>query len=95
MAVSDLFKGHPELIVGFNTFLPAGYKVGGDPYPLRVGLNDIVFQIEVPDHGGDIIVSHPGMPIRIPQHAPVPQPIAEQQLVWCSCLFYQFKSTRS
>ena len=27
MAVSELFKGHPELIVGFNTFLPAGYKV--------------------------------------------------------------------
>ena len=25
--VSCLFKGHPELIVGFNTFLPTGYKV--------------------------------------------------------------------
>ncbi|KAI8441255.1 hypothetical protein MSG28_014896 [Choristoneura fumiferana] len=25
--VSDLFKGHPELIVGFNTFLPPGYKI--------------------------------------------------------------------
>jgi histone deacetylase complex regulatory component SIN3 len=22
-----LFKGHPELIVGFNTFLPPGYKI--------------------------------------------------------------------
>lgn len=25
--VSTLFKGHPELIVGFNTFLPPGYKI--------------------------------------------------------------------
>lgn len=25
--VSNLFKGHPELIVGFNTFLPSGYKI--------------------------------------------------------------------
>lgn len=25
--VSNLFTGHPELIVGFNTFLPPGYKI--------------------------------------------------------------------
>lgn len=25
--VSNLFKGYPELIVGFNTFLPSGYKI--------------------------------------------------------------------
>ena len=25
--VSTLFKGHPGLIVGFNTFLPPGYKI--------------------------------------------------------------------
>ena len=25
--VSDLFDGHTELIVGFNTFLPPGYKI--------------------------------------------------------------------
>lgn len=25
--VSSLFNGHPELIVGFNTFLPPGYKI--------------------------------------------------------------------
>lgn len=25
--VSDLFKGHPMLIQGFNTFLPAGYRI--------------------------------------------------------------------
>jgi paired amphipathic helix protein Sin3a len=25
--VSNLFRGHPSLIVGFNTFLPPGYKI--------------------------------------------------------------------
>ena len=25
--VSDLFKGHNSLILGFNTFLPPGYKI--------------------------------------------------------------------
>ena len=25
--VSSLFRGHPALIVGFNTFLPPGYKI--------------------------------------------------------------------
>ena len=25
--MSNLFKGHPDLIVGFNTFLPPGYKI--------------------------------------------------------------------
>ena len=25
--VSTLFRGHPDLIVGFNTFLPPGYKI--------------------------------------------------------------------
>ena len=25
--VSQLFVGHPELIVGFNVFLPDGYKI--------------------------------------------------------------------
>lgn len=25
--VSELFEGHSDLIVGFNTFLPPGYKI--------------------------------------------------------------------
>ncbi|XP_034392021.1 paired amphipathic helix protein Sin3a-like [Cyclopterus lumpus] len=25
--VSQLFRGHPDLIMGFNTFLPPGYKI--------------------------------------------------------------------
>lgn len=40
--VSNLFKGHPELIVGFNTFLPPGYKI-------EVQANDqgVAFQVSV------------------------------------------------
>uniref|UniRef100_A0A0C9QGS5 Paired amphipathic helix protein Sin3a n=1 Tax=Fopius arisanus TaxID=64838 RepID=A0A0C9QGS5_9HYME len=33
--VSNLFKGHPELIVGFNTFLPPGYKIEVQVNPLQ------------------------------------------------------------
>uniref|UniRef100_A0A3P8VX01 Paired amphipathic helix protein Sin3a n=1 Tax=Cynoglossus semilaevis TaxID=244447 RepID=A0A3P8VX01_CYNSE len=29
--VSQLFKGHPDLIMGFNTFLPPGYKIEFQP----------------------------------------------------------------
>lgn len=38
--VSSLFTGHPELIQGFNTFLPPGYRIecgtGDDPNAIRV-----------------------------------------------------------
>lgn len=38
--VSTLFAGNPNLIQGFNTFLPPGYKIecgtGGDPNAIRV-----------------------------------------------------------
>ncbi len=33
--MSQLFKGHPDLIMGFNTFLPPGYKI-------EVQTNDLV-----------------------------------------------------
>ena len=33
--VSQLFKGHPDLIMGFNTFLPPGYKI-------EIQTNDLV-----------------------------------------------------
>ena len=38
--VSTLFAGNPDLIQGFNTFLPPGYKIecgtNGDPNNIRV-----------------------------------------------------------
>lgn len=38
--MSDLFAGHPNLIQGFNTFLPPGYRIecgeGGNPNAIRV-----------------------------------------------------------
>lgn len=39
--VSSLFRGHPNLIQGFNTFLPPGYRIEcsldpSDPNPIRV-----------------------------------------------------------
>uniref|UniRef100_A0A8C1D007 Paired amphipathic helix protein Sin3a n=1 Tax=Cyprinus carpio carpio TaxID=630221 RepID=A0A8C1D007_CYPCA len=39
--VSQLFKGHPDLIMGFNTFLPPGYKI-------EVQTNDLV-NVTTPD----------------------------------------------
>uniref|UniRef100_A0A8D3E1U0 Paired amphipathic helix protein Sin3a n=1 Tax=Scophthalmus maximus TaxID=52904 RepID=A0A8D3E1U0_SCOMX len=35
--VSQLFKGHPDLIMGFNTFLPPGYKIEVQTNDLRIG----------------------------------------------------------
>ncbi|KAI1292628.1 Paired amphipathic helix protein Sin3a [Halotydeus destructor] len=43
--VSTLFKGHPELIVGFNTFLPPGYKIemkSGEQVSVSMPHNTIV-----------------------------------------------------
>ena len=60
--VSDLFKGHPELIVGFNTFLPPGYKI-------EVQQNDqgFAFQVSVsipsPTASTTTVVHTPGGPI--------------------------------
>ncbi|KAG4067430.1 hypothetical protein HA402_009667 [Bradysia odoriphaga] len=58
--VSNLFKGHPELIVGFNTFLPPGYKI-------EVQANDqgVAFQVSVSvpsPSGGNIHLTQPTSP---------------------------------
>lgn len=66
--VSNLFKGHPELIVGFNTFLPPGYKI-------EVQANDQGFayqvSVSVPSPSGNATIST--------QHSPtakfVPPPV--------------------
>ena len=55
--VSSLFKGHPELIVGFNTFLPPGYKIevhASDPGTVSVtapnGQSQITTLIQTNQH---------------------------------------------
>nr|KAF6487357.1 SIN3 transcription regulator family member A [Rousettus aegyptiacus] len=71
--VSQLFKGHPDLIMGFNTFLPPGYKI-------EVQTNDMVNvttpgQVhQIPTHG---IQPQPQPPSQHPsqpsaQSAPAP-----------------------
>lgn len=47
--VSNLFKGHPELIVGFNTFLPPGYKI-------EVQSNEQVSITNLPLHFFNIVI---------------------------------------
>ncbi|XP_069703690.1 paired amphipathic helix protein Sin3a isoform X2 [Periplaneta americana] len=67
--VSNLFKGHPELIVGFNTFLPPGYKI-------EVQANDqgYAFQVSVsmpsPTAATSTMVHTPGS--MAPHHSVIP-----------------------
>ncbi|XP_014680684.1 PREDICTED: paired amphipathic helix protein Sin3a-like isoform X2 [Priapulus caudatus] len=45
--VSSLFSGHPDLIVGFNTFLPPGYKIevqANDPTQISVSMPTLAAQ---------------------------------------------------
>uniref|UniRef100_W5ND19 Paired amphipathic helix protein Sin3a n=1 Tax=Lepisosteus oculatus TaxID=7918 RepID=W5ND19_LEPOC len=66
--VSQLFKGHPDLIMGFNTFLPPGYKI-------EVQTNDLVNvttpgQVhQITPHG---IQVQPHPPPQPPQHQSQP-----------------------
>nr|XP_057901878.1 paired amphipathic helix protein Sin3a-like [Doryrhamphus excisus] len=74
--VSQLFKGHPDLIMGFNTFLPPGYKI-------EVQTNDLVNvttpgQIHyITPHGISVqnipVSGTPSQPVSQHQHQSVPQ----------------------
>ncbi|XP_052265648.1 (E3-independent) E2 ubiquitin-conjugating enzyme-like isoform X2 [Dreissena polymorpha] len=48
--VSNLFKGHPELIVGFNTFLPPGYKIEVQANEINVHQPEQQTSISMLDH---------------------------------------------
>ncbi|XP_050955909.1 SIN3 transcription regulator family member Aa isoform X1 [Labeo rohita] len=71
--VSQLFKGHPDLIMGFNTFLPPGYKI-------EVQTNDLVNvttpgQIHhITPHG----ISVQNIPTRPPPPPPPPPQLQNQ-----------------
>lgn len=56
--VSTLFNGHPELIQGFNTFLPPGYKI-------ECGLNDDPNSIRVTTPMGTTVSSLTNMPMQL------------------------------
>ncbi|KAG8001682.1 Paired amphipathic helix protein Sin3a, partial [Nibea albiflora] len=74
--VSQLFKGHPDLIMGFNTFLPPGYKI-------EVQTNDLVNvttpgQIHyITPHGISVqnipVSGASSQPASHPQHQTLPQ----------------------
>uniref|UniRef100_H2YZP2 Paired amphipathic helix protein Sin3a n=1 Tax=Ciona savignyi TaxID=51511 RepID=H2YZP2_CIOSA len=68
--VSHLFNGHPDLIVGFNTFLPPGYKI-------EVSAND---QVSVHTPHGKIATILPQLPTHRSSPGPNhPQlPVAQQ-----------------
>ncbi|XP_041074376.1 paired amphipathic helix protein Sin3a-like isoform X2 [Polyodon spathula] len=63
--VSQLFKGHPDLIMGFNTFLPPGYKI-------EVQTNDLV---NVTTPGQIHHITPHGIQV---QQLPLPQPPQHQ-----------------
>ena len=80
--VSMLFKGHPELIKGFNTFLPPGYRIDITDDRIRVTtpeghtlspLGNSLLPLTSPAHGDvphmyDHRGSHPGFaPIQAPR----------------------------
>ena len=56
--VSTLFAGHPELIQGFNTFLPPGYKI-------ECGLNDDPNSIRVTTPMGTTVSQIPSAQARL------------------------------
>ncbi|XP_069480652.1 paired amphipathic helix protein Sin3a isoform X1 [Ambystoma mexicanum] len=77
--VSQLFKGHPDLIMGFNTFLPPGYKI-------EVQTNDLVNvttpgQVhQISTHGIQPQVPPPPPPQPSTQSTPTPAQPAPQPL---------------
>uniref|UniRef100_A0A8B9KC97 Paired amphipathic helix protein Sin3a n=1 Tax=Astyanax mexicanus TaxID=7994 RepID=A0A8B9KC97_ASTMX len=62
--VSQLFKGHPDLIMGFNTFLPPGYKI-------EVQTNDLPLQSPALTPSSQ---PNPSIPPYASPRSPPPQP---------------------
>uniref|UniRef100_A0A8C2WF41 Paired amphipathic helix protein Sin3a n=1 Tax=Cyclopterus lumpus TaxID=8103 RepID=A0A8C2WF41_CYCLU len=68
--VSQLFKGHPDLIMGFNTFLPPGYKI-------EIQTNDLV---NVTTPGQIHYITPHGISVQnIPMSAASSQPVSHNQ----------------
>jgi paired amphipathic helix protein Sin3a len=75
--VSSLFKGHPHLISGFNTFLPAGYRIecSVDPRdPIIVTTPTDVRRIDLNNNYRSIIQQQQPLPSLSSPFIPPPQP---------------------
>lgn len=73
--VSELFAGHPNLIQGFNTFLPPGYRI-------ECGLENNPNSIRVTTPSGSTIHNiNPGATIQIPGPGPAPSSAPNQRFV--------------
>lgn len=64
--VSNLFRGHSELIVGFNTFLPPGYKIEIKMNEMNVSMPDATYTVlmnsgPIPHHNNITIAPNPAM----------------------------------
>ena len=70
--VSNLFKGHPDLIVGFNTFLPPGFKIEVTNTP---GGHTIIHSSTSPS----VNVSITQPPMVATAHSAVPKPSVQSQ----------------
>lgn len=70
--VSELFAGHPNLIQGFNTFLPPGYRIecgaGNDPNTIRVTTPM-----------GTTVQSIAGRGNQVDGHGPTSQPLFQER----------------
>ena len=70
--VSELFVGHTDLIIGFNTFLPPGYKI------IVEGKN--VISVQQPDHVGALPLS-----AFLPSSQAPPQPLKPAHMASSVC----------
>lgn len=46
-AVEDLFEGQPELLVGFNTFLPTGFEITLEVSKMKEKARNLLYRIKV------------------------------------------------
>ena len=70
--VSALFRGHTDLIIGFNTFLPPGYRIEQMPHNNEIRITTLQGIQQTPS---TFTLSQPPLPLT----TPVQQPQQEQQ----------------
>lgn len=66
----DLFRGWPELIVGFNTFLPPGYHIN-----VTDKVDSIEIKVTMPDATKNFVQHYPAPPSATIAPVETPDPI--------------------